>query len=99
VQRQRQPAQAAGQLARLVAAGIFSVSPSLTLTLTQPESMTITWEVSSPARHSTAAARKISSTPAAASASLSGSASAFQKLRAVGRSQRTLPAVTGISAT
>jgi hypothetical protein len=35
----------------------------------------------------------------AASASLSGSARAFQKLRAVGRSQRTLPAATGTSAT
>ena len=80
-------------------ARIFSVLPSLTLTLTQPESMIITWEVSSPARHSTAPARKTSSTPAAASASRSGSASAFQKLRAVGRSQRTLPAATGISAT
>ena len=72
---------------------------SVTLTLTQPESMIVTWEVSSPARHSTAPARKNSSTPAAASASRSGSASAFQKLRAVGRSQRTLPAATGISAT
>ena len=68
------------------------------LTLTQPESMTITWEVSSPARHSTAPGRKTSSTPAAASASRSGSASEFQKLRAVGRSQRTLAAATGISA-
>ena len=56
-------------------------------------------EVSSPAWHSTAPARKTSSTPAAASASRSGSASAFQKLRAVGRSQRTLAAATGISAT
>jgi len=82
-------------------ARIFSAppGPSLTLTLAQPESMIITWEVSSPARHSTAPARKNSSTPAAASASRSGSASAFQKLRAVGRSQRTLPAATGISAT
>ena len=69
------------------------------LTLTQPESMIITWEVSSPAWHSTAPARKTSSTPAAASASRSGSASEFQKLRAVGRSQRTLAAATGISAT
>ena len=69
------------------------------LTLTQPESMTITWEVSSPARHSTAPGRKTSSTPAAASASRSGSASEFQKLRAVGRSQRTLAAATGISGT
>ena len=80
-------------------ARIFSAPPSVTLTLAQPESMIITWEVSSPARHSTAPARKTSSTPAAASASRSGSASAFQKLRAVGRSQRTLPAATGISAT
>ena len=68
----------------------------LTLTLSQPASMIITWEVSFPARHSTAPARKTSSTPATASASLSGSASAFQKLGAVGRSQRTLPAATGI---
>ena len=67
--------------------------------MTQPESMIITWEVSSPARHSTAPGRKTSSTPAAASASRSGSASEFQKLRAVGRSQRTLAAATGISAT
>ena len=81
--------------ARIFSGAILPV----TLTLTQPESMIITWEVSSPARHSTAPARKTSSTPAAASASRSGSASAFQKLRAVGRSQRTLPAVTGTSAT
>src|SRR5580693_7444964 len=61
--------------------------------------MTMTWEDSSPARHSTDPARKICSTPAAASASRSGSASAFQKLRVVGRSHRTFPAMTGISLT
>ena len=74
-------------------------APTLTLTLTQPESMIITCEASSPSRHSTDPARKICSTPAAASASRSGSASAFQKLRVVGRSHRTFPAFTGTSIT
>jgi hypothetical protein len=86
--------------ARIFSLAPVSVAPfsAATLTLTQPESMIITWDETSPSLISTDPALKTSSTPAAASAVCSGSESSFQKLRRVGRSQRTLAALTSRTA-